>query len=255
MWSKAVAGTVVAMLALSAAPLPTTAYAQQAVTQQELAIAGNLALLLQSARSVISRHQDDINDPSGEDKGLTGAVVLDEALTRFREAGGSDPAAIDPSTYEGRLMKALMDSVVEVMDDNQTTINAEGIGFKGFIPATFARLVTEAFGRRAGEDASLKVTAPPELVRNRQSRPDDWEAAAIRDYLRAADWPKSQVYAGSDASAPGASVRIMVPEYYTESCLSCHGEPKGEMDITGYPKEGGKIGELGGVISIRLLPQ
>jgi hypothetical protein len=43
---------------------------------------------------------------------------------------------------------------------------------------------------------------------------------------------------------------MLLPEYYRESCLSCHGEPQGEMDITNYPKEGGKIGDLAGAISI-----
>ena len=34
------------------------------------------------------------------------------------------------------------------------------------------------------------------------------------------------------------------------TCLACHGSPKGEIDITGYPKEGANEGDLGGVISI-----
>jgi hypothetical protein len=46
--------------------------------------------------------------------------------------------------------------------------------------------------------------------------------------------------------------RMMMPEYYASSCLSCHGSPKGETDITGYPKEGGKEGDLGAVISVTL---
>ena len=46
--------------------------------------------------------------------------------------------------------------------------------------------------------------------------------------------------------------RMLLPEYYTDSCLTCHGEPKGEIDVTGYPKEGGKAGDLGGAISIVL---
>jgi hypothetical protein len=46
--------------------------------------------------------------------------------------------------------------------------------------------------------------------------------------------------------------RVMVPEYYAASCLTCHGGPKGEMDITGYPKEGASENDLGGVISITL---
>ena len=45
---------------------------------------------------------------------------------------------------------------------------------------------------------------------------------------------------------------MLVPEYYTAGCLSCHGEPQGEIDVTGSPQEGGKLGDLGGVISITL---
>lgn len=46
--------------------------------------------------------------------------------------------------------------------------------------------------------------------------------------------------------------RVLVPEYYGQGCMSCHGEPKGAMDITGYPKEGHRVGDLGGVISVTL---
>jgi len=46
--------------------------------------------------------------------------------------------------------------------------------------------------------------------------------------------------------------RMLFPEYYTESCLACHGMPKNEVDVTGYPKEGGSAGDLGGAISIVL---
>lgn len=222
-------------------------------SQEDLRIAQSLANMLQSARAVISAHQAEINDPAKGDKGLSGRVVLDQALANYRRQTGVDPLAIDPASYEGRLLKAQMDAVVEVMDTNQASINAEGLGFKGFIPATFARLVNEAFGRRAGAEATVKVTAPPELVRNRQSRPDAWEIAAIRDYLQKADWPRGQIHSGTDAA--NGKVRIMVPEYYAQSCLSCHGEPKGELDVTGYPKEGAHENDLGGIISITLTPQ
>ena len=55
-------------------------------------------------------------------------------------------------------------------------------------------------------------------------------------------------------SGKGSVFRIAVPEYYAQSCLSCHGTPKGETDLTGYPKEGAALGDLGGVISIKLIP-
>ena len=46
--------------------------------------------------------------------------------------------------------------------------------------------------------------------------------------------------------------RTLIPEYYGASCLSCHGSPQGEIDITGFAKEGAKEGDLGGIISITL---
>lgn len=239
-------------LALVAAVLVGgSATAADQPSPEDLRIAQSLATMLQSARAVISAHQAEINDPSKGDKGLSSRVVLDQALENYRSRLGVDPLAVDPATYEGQLLRAQMDAVVEVMDANQVRINTQGVGFKGLIPATFARLVNEAFGRRVGSEAAVKVTAPPDLVRNRQSRPDAWEIAAIRDYLQQADWPKGQTYAGSDTG----KVRVMVPEYYAPSCLSCHGEPKGELDVTGYPKEGGHEGDLGGIISITLKPQ
>lgn len=222
---------------------------------EDLRIARSLATMLQSARAVISAHQVEINDPSIGDKGLSGPSVLDKAIANYRRETGLDPLAVDPASYEGRLLKAQMDAVLEVMDANQAAINAAGVGFKGFIPAAFARLVNEAFGRRVGADATVKVTAPPELVRNRQSRPDAWEVAAIRDYLQKADWPRGQIHSGTDPADGKGRVRVMVPEYYAPSCLGCHGEPKGELDVTGYPKEGAHENDLGGIISITLMPQ
>jgi cytochrome c5 len=74
----------------------------------------------------------------------------------------------------------------------------------------------------------------------------------ISEKLLQASWPKDQIFA-AEAPAKGKSAhRTAVPEYYGASCLSCHGSPQGEIDITGYPKEGGKVGDLGGVISITL---
>ena len=137
-------------------------------------------------------------------------------------------------------------------DANQSTINAKGVGFKAFIPAVFARLVNEAFESRAKDEAQIKVTAPEQLVRNRKSRPDEWESDVIRSKLLGADWPRGQAYAAEVLTRGRSSYRMMMPEYYATSCLSCHGLPKGETDITGYPKEGGKEGDLGAVISVTL---
>lgn len=218
----------------------------------DAAIAASLAQMLRASRTVISANQALINDPDKGDKGLTGQVVLAKSLAIYQDASGVDPMTIDAKSRQGRLLHAQMDAIVEVVDANQATINTKGVGFKAFIPAVFARLVNEAFARRAGDEASVKVTAPVDLVRNRKALPDAWERQVIETKFLAADWQKGRgVEAVLDRN--GRTVfRMMSPEYYAASCLSCHGDPKASLDITGYPREGGKEGDLGGVISVTL---
>jgi hypothetical protein len=213
-------------------------------------IAESLAHMLQAARSVISDNQALIDDPTIGNKGLTGAVVLSNAIAQYRAATGTDPLADEANPRAARLLRFEMDSIAEVVDANQDLINARGVAFKAFIPAVFARLVGEAFHRRAGEEASIKVTAPPALVRNRKSLPDAFESSVIRDRFLTPAWPRGQSYETSVERAGHQQFRMLVPEYYAPSCLACHGSPKGSLDITGYPREGASPGDLGGVISV-----
>src|SRR5258708_1759217 len=224
----------------------------QAEPADDASIAKSLADMLRAARQVISSNQTRINDPNIGDKGLTGQVVLQQAVEIYKKTTGTDPASVDPASRLGKLLRAQMDAIVEATDANQATINAKGVGFKAFIPAVFARLVNEAFESRAKDEAQIKVTAPEQLVRNRKSRPDQWEGDVIRSKLLQADWPRGQAYSAIADSKGRSAYRMMMPEYYANSCLSCHGSPKGETDITGYPKEGGKEGDLGAIISVTL---
>jgi hypothetical protein len=219
---------------------------------EDAVITQSLAEMLRDARTVISNNQDLINNPELGDKHLSGQVVLEQAVKGYAKATGKDPTKIDPNSRQGRLLRAMMASIVAVTDDNQATINEKGTGFKGFIPAVFARLASEDFNQLAKGEAEVKVTAPPELVRNRKARPDAWEADIIKTKLLGADWPKGQSYSAIVETNGRPAFRVTVPEYYAPSCLVCHGSPKGEMDLTGYPKEGGKTGDLGAVISITL---
>lgn len=232
--------------------LPTAAPAEPDPAADDPAIAQSLAEMLRDARTVVSNNQDLINNPDIGDKGLTATVVLDKAVHLYKAHTGVDPTTIDSKTRHGRLLHAMMESIVEVVDANQETINAKGVGFKGFIPAVFGRLVGEAFARNADGEAEIKITAPPGFVRNRKARPDSWEASIMKTKLLAPDWPHGNPYSAMAEAKGRPAYRVMVPEYYAESCLACHGSPKGEMDITGYPKEGGKAGDLGAVISITL---
>lgn len=220
--------------------------------QAEMKLALDLAKLLQSARTVISNHQNLINDPEVGDKGLTGERVLAETIEQYRKATGHDPRDFDPQSREGRLMRAELDAIREVVDESQTLINEKGLGFKGFIPAVFGRLVTERLRDKVATELQIKITAPPPLVRNRKARPDEWEQQIIETKFLSPDWTRGKVYSEAQKNGVQSVFRVMVPEYYAASCLTCHGGPKGEIDITGYPKEGASEGDLGGVISITL---
>jgi Protein of unknown function (DUF3365) len=224
-----------------------------AAPEDDIAISNDLAGVLRAGRAVVSANQDRINDPAKGQAGLDGPGFLAQVISQFQKTTGKDPSALDPKSQGGRLVHMEMDAIVEVIDANQATFKAPGPTFKGFIPAVFSRLVSEAFSRRAGGEAEMKVTAPPDLVRNRKSRPDAWELDAITAHFQSPGWPKGQPFSAVVDQPDGRPVfRIAVPEYYVASCLSCHGSPKGAVDMTGYPMEGAVLGDLGGVISIKL---
>src|SRR5207247_10862867 len=87
-----------------------------AAADEDAAIAQSLAQMLRSARTVISDSQAKIDDPAVGDKGLTGRVVLDLAIQKYKATTGVDPASVDPKSRQGILLQAIMDSIVEVMD-------------------------------------------------------------------------------------------------------------------------------------------
>jgi hypothetical protein len=87
-------------------------------------------------------------------------------------------------------------------------------------------------------------------VRNRRNRPDAWEAGVIEGKFKSSDWEKGKPFSEHGEHKGRTGQRLILPEYYGASCLKCHGDPKGERDVTGGEKEGGKLDELGGAISV-----
>jgi hypothetical protein len=255
-----ISGTVFAIavsVMTGGSPLPAQAQGYgaspaQSSSDPEISIAISLADLLRGARTVVSANQGAINDPERGDKGLSGDVVLAKAKENVMQTAGLDMTKIDPDSRQGRLLAAMNSAIKEVMTANQKLINQKGVAFKGFVPAVFGRLVTEQFRSEVNGAADIKVTAPPELVRNRKASPDDFETNVIRTDFLSPSWKKGELFAQASPVKGRAATRVLVPEYYGAGCLSCHGDPKGEIDITGYPKEGAKLDQLGGVISITL---
>lgn len=240
---------VVAAVVLYGSMLPVAVDADDA---DDLITGTRLAELLRAGRNIVSNYQELINDPAVGDKHLTSDRFTKEAIALYSKSTGHDLLSGKLSERDKRLLNAQIEAMAEVLDEQQADINREGMGFKGFVPAVFARLVNEKFIAKVGEHARVRVTAPEHLVRNRKSLPDAWEARIIDGVFSDPKRPKGDAYTEVTEADGRQAFRMLLPEYYTESCLSCHGTPKGEIDVTGYPKEGGKAGDLGGAISIVL---
>lgn len=219
--------------------------------EQERETSRLLAILFDSGRLVVGMNQELINDESKGDKGFTSAVFEKQLLTIFQQRTGIDlsnsgdkvPAMARP------LLDRLLEESRKTIDSYQTPINIPGIRYKGLIPATFGTETAKRFQTWSG--IYLRQIAPEKFLRNSKNKPDAYEATVLEAMAEQASTaaesqPKWEVTDG------GHMLRLMLPLYYSKACLDCHGEPKGQRDITGYAREGGKEGELGGAISVKL---
>ncbi len=207
-----------------------------------------LSTLFRSARKVISVNQKHINDPAIGDKGLSAEAVIEKAKANYKTATGADlNLATNTQAKQG-----MLNAVKDVMDEAQELINEKGAGFKGFLPAIFARKVATKFTSNMDGKMKIKLTAPKKYVRNRANRPDKWEHKTIESKFKSPSYEKGQPFFENTTVKGKPAYRYILPEYYSKSCLGCHGMPKGDIDITGGKKEGGVLGELGGAISLSI---
>lgn len=208
--------------------------------------------LFRAARTIVAKNQKLINDPAKGDKDLTADVVIREAKEVFRKTAGKDLPKPNQSTLDGQVRIAMLLAIRSVMDEAQPSINERGKGFKGFLPAVFAARVAGRFSESMEGKAFIKLTAPMKYLRNRANRPDKWEHRVIENFFKDPDYPRDKPFAENSRHRGRTAYRLILPEYYKEPCLECHGGPRGEKDITGGRKEGGRLGELGGAISFAI---
>jgi general secretion pathway protein A len=211
-----------------------------------------LALLLDSGREAIGRNQELINDPDKGDKGFTPEVFAEQTIALFKERTGHDltnPAAAQVPAMAKPLLERLLEESKKTVATYQTVINMKGMKYKGLIPATFGTETGTRFQARSG--VYLKQTAPEPLVRNPKNKPDTFETDFMQK-MADPSFPRNGEQVLSQTVEEGKSLRVLLPLFYGKTCLSCHGSPKGERDITGYPREGAQEGELGGAISVKL---
>ena len=209
-------------------------------------VAGHLIELVKIGRGVVSEHQATINDAAKAEKGFTADFVADQVLERFKKKTKID-LRIPNVVPQADFYLALVEAQREVVDEAQPVINRQGVGFKGFLHAVFARRVGEHFYKKSG--VRMKLTGIN--YRNPINKPDDFEQEVLRMFSDPRH-PKGQSYVRNTMVNGRPVLRLIDPEYAAASCLSCHGVPKGERDIAGMKKEGWKEGDLAGAISLVL---
>ncbi len=213
--------------------------------ENEKRLAWAVAEYLIAARAVIANNQDLINDPSNGEKRFSPERYEELVRKEFLERTQVDIGTLKASTTDvfASSLLALHRSAMEVVAEFQQRINTPGRGFKGVHPAVFGARVGQELYKRS--DIRIKQTS--DKYRAVYNRPDDFEATVLKKFETAKT--AGPFYEETDLDGKKVA-RYMAPLYVSKACLGCHGDPAGELDVTGRAKEGYKEGMLRGAISV-----
>ena len=129
---------------------------------------------------------------------------------------------------EARTFAREMDAVWQFMDNSQTVINTTSDGvyeFKGLHCSRVGKSVGALFSK--GSDYTIRYTNFN--PRNSQDEPDAFEAQALEAFN--ANAAVTEYYEVTDFQGV-ERFRYAQALEVDKSCLECHGEPAGEVDIT-----------------------
>ena len=192
-----------------------------------------------AGRGVVAKNQDLINDPNKGNKGFTPEYVEKQMLESFKKITGKDISDLDPEVQ--KVLKEVIDAAKLSVQMNQARINQKGKGFKMYIPAVFGRETGQIL--KAKTDIAIKQTTFK--YRNAYNQPDAFEKKVLKMFENP-DYPMGKGYGAIE----NGRYRYLKPIYIRQACLKCHGEPKGALDISRHKKEGYKLGQLRGAISV-----
>ncbi len=143
-------------------------------------------------------------------------------------------------------LKTIRGYIAEKQDVINTDPETGKVTFKHLNPAKVGAEISKRFS--VSTNYIMKQTSLN--YRNPENAPDEYEIKLLKR-LQTKD--NEDAVWGEDYDEEGKRIiRYMIPLYIEEGCLQCHGMPdyEGELDITGYKKEGYRLGELRGAISV-----
>jgi hypothetical protein len=227
----------------------------------------NKAMLMElkdCAMQVIDQHQNFINqneNGSVVDKGLTKEWISQKSYYLYGKMSEGKPWAVTKlaNSYEseqlGQALATYLSSVRIVVAHVQEKINTDADGTinpKKFYPAVFGRLTADEFKKRTGISIKQTTTGKGFGPRNKTyNNPDEWEKKILLELAADVKANENGICEMVESNNQN-SLRYIYPLTIKKDCLQCHGDPKGETDISGNVKEGYVLGELRGGISITI---
>lgn len=174
---------------------------------------------------------------------IVAACVADLGWISYSHRQQADKELLQQS----RVLAEQASSVWEFMEANQDIIDRDADGsynFKGINCAVAGNEIARIFTSKTNYVVRYTRLSP----RNKANAPNEFEAAALKSFLE--DKSCTELYGRTDAD--GGQFCYAAPLFIEEPCLQCHGLPTGEPDAFGFPKEGLRVGDLVGAISIRI---
>ncbi len=147
---------------------------------------------------------------------------------------------------KGQVLAQQMDAVWEFMASNQDRLEQISYTSEGVYQGLHCAIVGRSIGALFTSQSTYSTKFVNFNPRNSADAPDAFETAALNAFNAG---EASEYYEITEVD--GEEVfRYLAPMRIEENCLECHGEPAGEIDVTGFPKEGWELGDVGGAISI-----
>lgn len=148
---------------------------------------------------------------------------------------------------EARLLAEEMGAAWDYIDNAQDAINFNSDGrydFKGVYCSVAGKSIARLFSQNT--DCVIRYTR--ENPRTGPDVPDAFEQEALNQF----EAGETEFY-GIEAGENGQSYfRYLRAIPVKHGCLTCHGEPAGELDETGFPREGFQMGDLAGAVSLAI---
>jgi signal transduction histidine kinase len=139
-----------------------------------------------------------------------------------------------------------MNAIWDFMEINQGQFIRNEDGTYNLYCVVAAKAVSRLFTTNNTDDFVIHYTNL--TTRKPDDAPDAFETQALTELYAN---PQLKAYYALNTDRGGPPVfRYVEPLYITESCLECHGDPAGELDVMGYAKEGLRKGDIAGAASI-----